>query len=570
MRGGHCVSHDGRARVMTGVVQAAPPVGEEGAPRRVRVGLVVAAPVAPEWVFALASALVAAGDVELSLVLVGEANGTGPPARKHPVATRLWSWTKSVDAALQRPIYRGSPRPAATADLRTTGLRVVHDAAGDLDVIINVAGASRSAALRRRAGVPVWWFDHDGGARWPEVERGYAETVTGAPVTCCRLKALPDGVDAPIVLRSARFATHPLLGSENRMQLLWKSIPLVVQKLRELRLTGEARVETGEVCEPAVGRLGEAGFIRLSWTLAGHAGRAAQFVARRLFWREQWFLLLDDSPGVVTGESVDSDRDISLVVRPTHAIRPGPDRYWADPHLLPGGDGRLVLVEEYMYGSRRGRITLLRLGDGGAVEEMRVVVEEDCHLSYPSVFEHGGQVYMVPESRELKRICAYRCTDFPWHWEPAATLADGILACDSSIVEHEGRWWLFATVDEDPWLVPRDTLHVFYAVDPLTGPWIPHPMNPVVCDVRRARSAGGLFMAEGRLYRPSQDCSRRYGYGIRINEIVRLSPTEFLEREASFVEPVWPGTCATHTYARDDHVVVIDAMRWLKGRRGQP
>ena len=74
-------------------------------------------------------------------------------------------------------------------------------------------------------------------------------------------------------------------------------------------------------------------------------------------------------------------------------------------------------------------------------------------------------------------------------------------------------------------------------------------------------------MMGGRLYRPSQDCSRRYGYGTRINEVVRLSPSEFLEREASFVEPVWTGTCATHTYARGDQIVLIDAMRWLKGRR---
>ena len=45
-----------------------------------RVGLAVVALAVPEWVFALASALVAGGDVELSLVLVGEANGTG---RRH-------------------------------------------------------------------------------------------------------------------------------------------------------------------------------------------------------------------------------------------------------------------------------------------------------------------------------------------------------------------------------------------------------------------------------------------------------------------------------------------------------
>jgi len=553
---------------VTGIVQAVPVVGEQGGPGRVRAGLAVTGLTAPEWVFALASALAAEGDVDLSLVVVDAGVSVRSPARRSGAAGRLWSCVRSVDAVLQRLVCRGSPRPAATVDLGTTGLRVAHDTDHGLDVIINVAGASRSAALCRRGGVPVWWLDHDGGALWPDVASGYAETLSGAPVTCCRLWALPDIADAPVVLRSARFSTHPLLCAENREQLLWKSISLVVQKLRELRLNGEVQSEGPEAPETPAPELADVSAVGLSQIVAGHAGRAARFVARRLLWREQWFLLFDDRPGVVAGEGVDSDQQPLFAVQPTRALTSGPDRYWADPHLLPGGDGRLVLVEEYMYGSRRGRIALLRLGEGGALEEARVVVEEDCHLSYPSVFEHGGELYMVPESSELNRICAYRCVDFPWGWEPAATLVDGVRACDSSILKHESRWWLFATVREDPWLSPRDTLHVFYADDPLTGPWMEHPGNPVVCDARRARPAGLPFSVQGRLYRPSQDCSRRYGYGIRINEIVCLSPTEFREREVSFIEPVWSGTCATHTYARDGGVVVVDALRWLKGRRG--
>ena len=36
---------------------------------------------------------------------------------------------------------------------------------------------------------------------------------------------------------------------------------------------------------------------------------------------------------------------------------------------------------------------------------------------------------MAPESSASGALTAYRCTEFPWRWEPAATLLEGI-----------GRW----------------------------------------------------------------------------------------------------------------------------------
>jgi hypothetical protein len=223
-------------------------------------------------------------------------------------------------------------------------------------------------------------------------------------------------------------------------------------------------------------------------------------------------------------------------------------------------------VEEYVYAQRRGRIALLRLDESGAVAEARTVLERECHLSYPAVFEFAGELFMVPESSEIERVEAYRCTSFPWRWEYAHTLLAGVRACDSSVVEHGGRWWLFATVVDESWLAPRDSLHAYYADDPLEGPWLAHPGNPIVCDAHAARPAGQPFICDGRLYRPSQDCSRRYGYGIRINEITTLTESRFEEQDVAFLEPAGHGAVATHTLALGESVVVVDAMRW-QGRR---
>ena len=180
------------------------------------------------------------------------------------------------------------------------------------------------------------------------------------------------------------------------------------------------------------------------------------------------------------------------------------------------------------------------------------MLERHCHLSYPTLFELAGELYMVPESCELERIDAYRCTSFPWRWEHAQTLLAGVRACDSSIFEHGGRWWLFATVVDEAWLMPRDSVNAYYARDPLNGPWVAHPENPVVCDAHRARPAGRPFVCDGRLFRPSQDCSRGYGYGVRINEVTILTESHFEEREVSFIEPAWRDAVATHTVALGD------------------
>ena len=137
-----------------------------------------------------------------------------------------------------------------------------------------------------------------------------------------------------------------------------------------------------------------------------------------------------------------------------------------------------------------------------------------------------------------------------------------VLAADSTVVPHAGLCWLFAGVSPVPWEPANDYLHVFYSEDPIRGAWTPHPLNPVVSDVRRARPAGPIVGHEGRLFRPSQDCSGRYGSGIRINEIVRLTVEDYEESEQTVIRPDRErGFVATHTIAVDGELTVMDAMR---------
>ena len=534
----------------------------------IRVGIVVPGLNVPLWVAAVAHALAGTGFVELTVVV---ADGAPPAARAGSrwSGGRLWHAYRAIDLRLQRIVCRRSVDPSAIADLAGLGYAMIDGPPGGVDLLVGALDLSAVRALATRVGAPLWWFDHDGHERWPAAASGYAEVLSGSQVTRCRLMAVASDGGEPAVLRTAFFATHPLFGAENRVQLLWKSIPLLLQKVRELRDCGDVVWETGEEppgpVQPSVHTERRE---PLLIELARHGWRSARFVLRRLLWREQWFLLVSRRGGAgarAVGERADQP---SLAFRPTRALIPAADRYWADPHFLPRGEDRLILVEEYIHAERRGRIALLRLGESGEVAEVRTVLERECHLSYPAVFELADELYMVPESSELERVEAYRCTSYPWRWEHAATLLTGVRACDSSIVEYGGRWWMFATVLSEPWLTPRDTMHVYYAEDPLNGPWRSHPGNPVVCDVYSARPAGRPFVCDGRLYRPSQDCSRGYGYAIRINEVTTLTESRYEERALDFLEPSWHEAVATHTFALGDSTIVVDAMRWQRRDHG--
>ena len=522
---------------------------------RVRVGLAVAQAVVPQWTVALAQALEASSEVELTVFLATDSDASATVTRRSGL--RLWNAYRTIDRHLQRAICRSSPDPRVMVDLEEAGFEVVVGRPRDTALIVAAVDQSVATRLAAEIRCPVWCFDHDGHRPWAEASSGYAPVLAAEESTQCTLFSVSGDRQRGDTLRRALFSTHPLFGAENRVQLLWKSIPLVIQQVEAFAAGGVYAAPLA----PGVARTAKRapGALGLLVLLARHAVRSAAFSLRRVFWRGQWFIV----QGQPSSETCPPEDTLSCF-RALADIVPPRDRFWADPHLLSGSDETLVLVEEYPFASRRGHIALLRLNDHGALIEARPVLQRaDCHLSYPATFTVDGELYMVPESRQLRRVDAYRCVEYPWRWEFDRTLIDGLYACDSSLVEFDGRWWLFATVSEHAWLTPRDTLHVFVADHPLAGDWRPHKGNPVVCDVHRSRPAGQPFVVQGRLFRPSQDCSSGYGAGMRLHEVVSLTEDVYDEREVSSLRPVRDrGMVASHTLAWSEHAAIVDGMRW--------
>ena len=367
-------------------------------------------------------------------------------------------------------------------------------------------------------------------------------------------------VETDVLLRSAAgtvvvertvSGVRPFSVTLSRDLLLWKLVAVVrraVERLPGLDLSTSAP---------------EPGAPLSTTALIGHATLAwGRVLVTRLLFRRPWSIRVREHGPVPTKGWAKQD----------HLVRWRRGHVYADPFLLEHEGRHHLFCEEVPLGAKRGVIshTELRL-DGVHADAPEPILQRPYHLSYPFVFTHEGEMFMIPETRAVRRVELYRAVDFPCAWQLEAVLLEDVLAVDATILSDDDRLWLFVGVAA-PHASSGDELHLFWAIAP-RGPWYPHPRNPVVSDVRCARPAGAVQRWDSRLVRPAQDCSRRYGGAISFREIDVLSTTEYAEHEIDRLEPEDLGDArATHSYASDGRFEAVDLRRrelrgqWLAAR----
>ena len=253
-------------------------------------------------------------------------------------------------------------------------------------------------------------------------------------------------------------------------------------------------------------------------------------------------------------------------------------RSYADPFPFVHEGKTWIFVEEVDHRVNKGIISVIPFGEGGPSGPPQAVLEEPWHLSYPFIFAHAGQIWMIPESSAKRRIDLYRAERFPDRWVRETTLVADIEASDATLVRHQDNFWIFAATRDGvgSW---SDTLSLYHAPD-LLGPWRPHPANPVLIDQASARPAGAIITRNGKLWRPVQDCTRGYGTGIGLAEVTALDHEHFEQRVHAVLraDRSWPGR-RLHTLNRAGRIECIDgsafsprarqAKRWLEAWSGR-
>jgi hypothetical protein len=234
---------------------------------------------------------------------------------------------------------------------------------------------------------------------------------------------------------------------------------------------------------------------------------------------------------------------------------PQTERFWADPFLIPADDDGppTVLCEEYDHRTDLGTVVEVTLTDDLTVDDVTPILNTGAHESYPFTFELDGGRYCIPETAQLGSVDLYARTTGGWQRE--RSLLPDVAGLDTTLfVDSSGLLWLFGSRLSAP-----DELRLWYA-DGLDGRWEPHPAGPVLTSAKGGRSAGRIRVDDGRIIRPGQDSSERYGGSIIEYEIVELTVDRYREEERHRIEPP-QGYVGTHTIDRVGRWTIVDAAR---------
>lgn len=194
----------------------------------------------------------------------------------------------------------------------------------------------------------------------------------------------------------------------------------------------------------------------------------------------------------------------------------------ADPFAIWVNGICYVFFEMLVRGQQNAVIAVASSNDLEHWQVDGIAIQEAYHLSYPFVFNYAGQIYMMPESKSQRRVDLYRAVDFPMRWEKVGPLIHGRVM-DASLVEHEGRFWMFAGW-HSYWM------RLFYANSPL-GPWKAH-WQPIarLYSKRDVRPGGRPIKVGDSLIRFAQDNRKHYGHQLRAMQIVKMNRLWFREQ----------------------------------------
>jgi len=545
--------------------------------RPLRIGVMLDSLTAPLWVAKILQDIAAAPFLTLSLVVVDATEQQSPPAtwrewfgRQRAAAPyRLWEWYQAADYERFRregadPFEATDVTPLVReADLlRVEPLRVrfvdrfrpedvqqVRDA--HLDVMLRFGFRIVKGDILEAAPYGMWSLHHDDNRSYRGGPALFWEVFERNPESGTVLQILTDALDGGKVLYRSIGPTNFASVYKNRRATYWKSAEFMMRRLADLHREGWAALQALDTySEPNTYARGiyrrPTNRQMLRFLARTYAYRFRQKLVGSL--EEQWVLAF---------RRRGSDDRFTI-------IDPPADRFYADPFLAEHDGRTFVFFEDYSYVEGKGTLACAELRANGIGEPQTVLAGPD-HLSYPSLFQWRGEWFMLPETGARRRVEIWRARRFPDQWELETVALDGVDACDATVWEHDGRWWMWVTLCVAGG--PRaDEVSLFHAQTPL-GPWRPHRANPIISDAAHARPAGALYRDGDALIRPSQDARGGYGHAVTLSRIDRLTTSEYHETPIGSIKPTWhPRVRGTHTIARSSAFEVVDG-RLLRFRR---
>ena len=534
-------------------------MGESGT-RPIAIGVLLDGCVQGRWVLDCVSQALAVSGVSLkALVTAAASPRQSPSVRLHHLFDKLDAFLRCRSEALLAPVDVAAELalPPFHVDIVRQGDGWCPDEAGtatlqrcQVDLWLCFAAVPPHRLPRSISRLGAWGIEIGEAVSATNIWAGAVELSAGSPVTTVSVVDYAGAADSPLYRSFGATATNS--PRRNRLRALRKAVSFIKRLLERLTLDKHAwpPMLPGTLPAPADYPTLPAPTIHALARLSRRL--AANWVTHRLPSRrrlEQWqiayYFTDEEEPGCRF------DRLRYLI--------PPQDRFWADPFAVEYQGRYFIFFEELLYRTRKGRLAAIEVVEDAEPGDAQVVLERPYHLSYPFIFDWEGALYMIPETAQHRTVVVYRCDAFPHRWRLHKVLLDNVNAVDATLWRGDDRWWMFVNIAE-PGVDNTDELHLYWSRAPL-GPWAAHPGNPVISDVRGARPAGPLFSRGGRLYRPSQDCSRSYGHSVLINRVETLDEHEYRETAIDRIAPGWRGDALrVHTVSGSKRLRVIDCM----------
>lgn len=543
--------------------------------KRLKVGLLINETGLPAWACQMIDIIAGSDYAEIVLVVRSDNSRDSVDAANSSMLRRILKAIEryvvgkpgTIVSALEVKEAEDVLANAATIDLcncvdsvsiRISDFQLSEIRRANLDVFVNLSSSAHDDATISAARFGVWSCVSGLGDIDPNLPFGYLEVMESSLETWSEIHIRRSAQEPVHVAYRSSSSTVKTSLHDNASNVLWKALYFIPQLLEELQRKGEYHFfsarESHDECRKRefCNSSKELTNQRLALLLSKKIGQKIKIKWRELFYVRQWFLMYEF--GQFQTESFSQFR----------RLMPPIDLSWADPFVVYRDQKHYIFFEECSVTQKRGHISVMVLSQDGTHTEPVKVLQSPYHLSYPFIFEYGRELYMIPESIENGTVDLYKCTQFPFEWSFQKHLMENCSMVDTTLIEVDGIWWMFANAARNANSSTCEELVAFYSDSPISDSWTPHPNNPIVSSVRSSRPAGKIFRHKGQIFRPSQNCSRHYGHSFNICQISKLTVFDYEEHIESVVWPSWDKKIhSIHTINSDSGLTVIDGQRWV-------
>lgn len=243
---------------------------------------------------------------------------------------------------------------------------------------------------------------------------------------------------------------------------------------------------------------------------------------------------------------------------------PYKDRWFADPFIYSITDTTItVFAEELMIDNPKGYLVELVVDkQSKKLLTRNVLLELFTHVSYPAYLKYNGKLYVYPENGASGKLNIYEYDENTHKLINPVCILDEALADSTILQNNDNEYYLIATKVPDV----LENAYLFKAESPL-GPFIPISNAPVQINRHCSRPAGNWFRVNQQLYRPAQDCAKRYGNAISIMSVNSLVP--YKEHKLFTIKPIsFKYNLGTHTInfyhtEKGESIAVVDGYGYL-------